>query len=254
MYNFNLYGECGIPSFTDGKKDIPVEQYRYNENKAIYNHLVDRISKQLSPDSYIIRTYKQTSGFAGDQMDVYFVFPLSCFPQGCEEALESDSEFVILEGNKVLYKQVNYAILERLEFGVCNFLMHDPKEVVERRVQEELSKIDGIDFVDVYNIMLQKAVVDVQKTMDIIASQKKRYQDILDKAKATNEYAFAGDIKYGFVDKGRYLEMTVPQALMPHLIGSGGSAIKRVQNIMGKRIKLVPTDAPCYTKRCGWII
>lgn len=254
MENLNLHGECSLPFF-DNKTDIPVEQYRYEENRIIYNYLKGKISKQLSPDKFIIRTYKQRDGFAGDQMDVYFIFPISLFPQGCNEALDRESwKFARLEGNRVLYKEVRYGIIEDAEFGICNFLMHDRKEEIERRLREELARIDSIDFVEIYEIMLQKAIVLVQRAMDSITRLKEEREAILNKAKASNQYAYAGDEKFGFVDKGRYLEMTVPQPLMPHLIGSGGSAIKRVQSLLGKRIKLVPVDAPCYTKRCGWII
>jgi len=252
---YNLHGECSLPFF-DSKVDIPVEQYRYEENRTIYNHLVDRISKQLSTDKYIVRTYEQKSGFAGDQMDVYFIFSLSHFPQGSDEAIRelSKSGELVQIGDNVLYKQTNYGILKDLEFGICNFLMHDNKEEIERRLNEELARIDNINFKEIYGIMLQKAVESVQQRMDTISQRKKRFETLLNKAKASNEYAYAGDEKYGFVDRGSHLEMTVPKPLMPHLIGSGGNAIKRVQSLLGKRIKLIPVDAPCYTKRCGWII
>jgi len=249
---YNLHGECSLPFF-DSKVDIPVEQYRYEGNRTIYNHLVDRISKQLSTDKFVVRTYEQKSGFAGDQMDVYFIFPLSNFPKDSDEAIQELGEFVKI-GDNVLYKQTNYGILKDLEFGICNFLMHDNKEEIERRLREELSRIDSLNFKEIYGIMLQKAVVDVQQRMDTIYQRKKRFENIFNKAKASNEYAYAGDDKYGFADKGSHLEMTVPKPLMPHLIGRGGSEIKRVQNLLGKRIKLIPVDAPCYTKRCGWII
>src|SRR5690606_8816262 len=132
--------------------------------------------------------------------------------------------------------------------------MHDKKEEVERRLNEELSRIDSLDFKEIYGIMLKKAVVSVEQRMDTISKRKKWRETLLNKAKESNQYAYAGDEKYGFVDRGSHLEMTVPKPLMPHLIGSGGSAIKRVQSLLGKRIKLIPVDAPCYTKRCGWII
>src|SRR5690606_2784087 len=206
-----LHGEYSLPFF-DNKVDILVEQYRYEENKTIYNHLVDRISKQLSDDKYIVRAYKQKSGFAGDQVDVYFIFPLSHFPQGSDEAIQELSksgEFVKI-GDNVLYKETNYGILKDLEFGICNFLMHDKKEEVERRLNEELSRIDSLDFKEIYGIMLKKAVVSVEQRMDTISKRKKWRETLLNKAKESNQYAYAGDEKYGFVDRGSHLEMTVP--------------------------------------------